>query len=238
MPIEPPQGWGADPITEYLEKARNNSFATFNNLKSEYGKLSDIDAVFRKIIDNLNNTKHYVPAFFLFQAHSSYRVAVSLGMAGQVSEAYAAMRLSLENALYGFHIFKNPALADVWISRQENDESRKKVRDEFKFRKLIDSLKTDGQNLGDIADTLYNRTIAYGAHPNERALTQRFVNNDKKHNEFKLNYLIGDNVFLSFCLKSIAQVGVCILDIFRIIFKERFDLLDLTSELERLKTGL
>lgn len=53
---EPPPKWATDDITKYLDTARDNCFATFHNLKPEYGKLSEIDGVFRKLIENLLNT--------------------------------------------------------------------------------------------------------------------------------------------------------------------------------------
>ncbi len=44
--------------------------------------------------------------------------------------------------------------------------------------------------------------------------------------------LICGNIFQDFCLITIAQVGICSLDTFKYVFKTRFDLLGLTSELE------
>src|SRR5712671_3600438 len=103
---DPPPDWGADELTNYFNFARGNSFANFEHLKSDYKKFSEIDAIFEMVVKNLNHTGF--SALFVFQAHSAYRGALYLLLGGQVAEAYPCLRLSLENALYGFYIFKNP----------------------------------------------------------------------------------------------------------------------------------
>ncbi len=47
-----PPGWGKDPMSEFIENARQNTFATFVNSKSDYKRLLDIDGAYRAIIDN------------------------------------------------------------------------------------------------------------------------------------------------------------------------------------------
>lgn len=236
---EPPPKWAADEITRYLDTARNNSFATFDNLRSEYQKLSEIDGVYRKLNENLQKTKDWFAALFLLRAHSSYLTAVSLGMSGQVPESYAILRLSLENALYGFYLSKNDALKETWLRRHDSQASKKKVRDDFKFGLLLGTIKTEDNAQANVVNTLYERTIDYGAHPNERALMQTLhITEDDDSIEFKSNYLTDDDPSLRLCLKTTAQIGVCVLDIFRLIYKERFDLLGLTEILKRLKQGL
>ena len=56
--------------------------------------------------------------------------------------------------------------------------------------------------------------------------------------EFKVVYLAGDNVQLRASLKTTAQVGVCVLGMFKQVYKERFDLVGLSDELDGLRQGL
>ena len=236
---EPPSGWGGDEITKFLDRARINSYATFANLKPEYGKLSGIDATLRKLMDNLLNTKDWFAAFFLLRAHSSFLAAVRLGVSGQISETYAMLRLSLEQTLYGFYLSQNPASHETWLRRHDSDDHKEKVRNEFKIRSLLNTLKTSDETQAKIAETLYNQTIDYGAHPNERALMQTLqVDKSADRVEFKVIYLTEDGLPLRLCLKTTAQIGVCVLDVFRLVFKERFSLLGLTPVLEQLRKGL
>ena len=85
-------------------------------------------------------------------------------------------------------------------------------------------------NQGEVVESLYERIIDYGAHPNERALMQTLQINEKaEHVEFKVIYLEGNSDQLKLALRSTAQVGVCALSLFRSVYRERFDLLGVTG---------
>jgi len=86
---------------------------------------------------------------------------------------------------------------------------------------------------------LYEHCIDYGAHPNERALTQglkKEIGPDVV--KFQIVYLSDDALVLRVCLKTAAQVGASVLGIFRLVFGERFDLTGLSDELTRARRGL
>jgi hypothetical protein len=103
----------------------------------------------------------------------------------------------------------------------------------------LDSLKATNLAEGNIAETLYDRTIDYGAHPNERALMQNLrMGKDASGVQFQVTYLTDDTPAYRLLLKTVAQVAVCSLGIFRLIFRERFDITGLTDMIEKLKQGL
>ncbi|HUJ19313.1 MAG TPA: hypothetical protein VL197_15115 [Nitrospirota bacterium] len=236
---EPPPGWGSDNLTKYLDDARHNAYASFHNLRDEYRRLSDIDTAFRKAIDSLLNTADWFAAFFLLRSHSSFLAGLSLSMSGQVPEGYACLRLALENSLYGFYLSKNPSSQITWLNRHESAEAKKKVRDEFKIRALLASLKTSNPAEGTVVEALYDRTIDYGAHPNERALMQNLrMEKSADGVQFQVAYLTDDTMAFRLLVKTVAQVGVCSLEIFRLIYRERFDITGLTDMLQKLKHGL
>ena len=240
MPLpNPPNGWGADELTKFIDTARHNVYATFDNLKEEYAKLSAVDAALRKLMENLTNTKDWFAAFFVVRAHSAFLAGVHLAMAGQIPEAYACLRLTIEHMLYGFYLAKTPASRETWLRRHDDDDAKKKVRDEFKYRTLVDTLKAADATGGAVAELLYDRTIDYGAHPNERALMQTLkMEKGEDKDEFQIVYLSGDSLALRLVLKTAAQVGACTLGAFRLIYKERFDLLGLTDALHQLRQAL
>lgn len=93
--------------------------------------------------------------------------------------------------------------------------------------------------IGKVARELYDRTIDYGAHPNAWALLTN-LRQKKEGNKikFELNYLTGNSPALGFCLKTSAEVGVCSLMIFKLVFKERFDILGISEELQKLSRKL
>jgi hypothetical protein len=236
---DPPPGWETDEISKFLDVARSNSYATFHNLRSEYQKLVDIDIAFRKAVDSLINTKDWFAAFFLLRAHSSFLGAVRLSISGQVSEGYACLRLTIENALYGLYISQNPGSRETWLRRHDSDAAKKRVREEFKIRSLFDALRSIDTYEAKVVETLYERTIDYGAHPNERALMQSMeINEGADRVDLKVIYLTGDTLSLRLALRTCAQVGVCCLGVFRLIYRQRFDLVGLSDTLTAIKKGL
>ena len=55
---------------------------------------------------------------------------------------------------------------------------------------------------------------------------------------FQSAYMIGNEDALHLCLKSCAQIGICALSIFRLVFRERFDILGISQNLDSMKKGL
>lgn len=234
-----PPNWADDVLSKFIQDTIDNTYATFHNIKPLYNRLKDIHTVFCKIVDNINNTPDWFPIFFLVRSHSAFLGAVRLALSGQVPEAYMVLRGCLENAFYGFYVLRKPESKETWLRRHDDEKSKKKVRKEFKISNLLDLLENEDDRLRDIASNLYERTIDYGGHPNERALlsvTTKIV--DEHKTTFQSAYLIGNEPALELCLKSCSQIGVCSLSIFQMIYKERFDILGLSNALKVLKTGL
>ncbi len=237
---EPPPDWGRDTLTNFIDEARANTYATFHNLKAEYNRLSQIEAALRLATDNLSHTKDWFAAFFLMRAHACFLGAARLVLSGQATETYACLRAVLENALYGFYLSRNPASCETWLRRNESDAAKRAVRDEFTIRRLLEALKAADAQEGNVAEALYNETIDYGAHPNERALIQAFkMEKGEGRIEFQVGYLAGgDSPASLLALRRAAQVGVSVLSVFSLVYRERFDILGLNDTIRRLRQGL
>ena len=141
----------------------------------------------------------------------------------------------LEQGGYAILINRKPELEEVWWNRHESDAARKKVPGEFSLAKIKDSIASSDPGLSGIFCTLYERTIDFGAHPNEMSVTSGIRIEEK---EINLIYLHGDVLVLDHSLLTVAQVGVCVLLIFQEIFREQFELLGVSSELLKLRKSL
>ncbi len=149
------------------------------------------------------------------------------------------MRGCLESALYGLYINRDPALMAIWLSRHDGEEERKLVRSVFQIGKMWTCLAEVDPNLRPVAEILYNKTIDQGAHPNvsSMSLALTIVRQEAK-TQFTLAYLTEDRAVIEGAMKSVAQVGVVVLDVFRWVLRDRFDLLGVTTRLESLRRGL
>jgi hypothetical protein len=234
--FETPPDWGNDEITKFIDAAQANSHAIFFRLKPVFQKLIDIDSSFRKFLGSLDHTEHWFPSLFGFRSHSNFLAAVRLSISGQVPETYLSLRSSLENALYGYRISKDQSLAETWRQRHNGKQQNTKIREAFKPGLLFRTLAAADADEAKTARLLYDRCIDYGAHPNKRALVQmlKTIRADGMI-RFDTEYLGEDSLPLRLALKSTAQIGVCVLGIFRLIYTERFDLIGLTEVIDQLR---
>lgn len=234
-----PASWSRDLLTDFLQAAEDNSIARFANRPEDFALLTEVDEIFRLIIDNLDNTPEWFEAFFLLRSHSAYLATVRLVTSGQATESYATSRQCLEFALYGFYLFRHKNLQKDWLSRTESAAAREKVRRTFKTNHMFAQLINDDPKHGTAAKALYERTIDYGAHPNEQALstTMKIVLEDKKR-IMQAFYMHGDDNQTRAALKTAAQVGVTSMCVLRNVFKQRYDIIGITEKLDAIKKKL
>lgn len=236
---DPPPRWGTDALTEYLDTAHANRRATFANLSDEYARLSDIDGAFLKAIGALNNTEDWLSGVLMMRAHSAFRCGAQQALSTQLPESYACLRLALEDALYGFHLAGNTELQETWLKRHDNSAAKKAVKSEFQIRNLLDAFAKADAAEAARARELYEHAIDYGAHPNERSVTQSLEMDGVDGGvKIKSPYFAGDTAAFRVCLRSAMRVGVCCLSVFRSVYPERFDLIGLSEQLKGLKRGL
>ena len=240
MPVsEPPPKWGTDDITKFIDTAYANAQVTFVNLEAEYSRISQIDGVLRKLCENLSHMDEWFAAFFVLRSHSTWLAAATLAMSARVAETYIMLRATIENGLYGLHIAKHPDLQVVWLRRHASPNHKSRIRKEFKFGNLVETLSREDANEARVAQTLYDQCIDQGAHPNERALMQNLkIEVGAQVTTFEVKYMNADPIMLGLALMSTARVGVCVLGIFSHVYKTQFDLLGLSAQLPLLRDGL
>lgn len=166
-----PEGWGDDSLTAYLEEYRGNQFATFVGKPREVADLIALDGMFKRLLEGAVNPKPMIPMTFLLRAHSAYRSAAGAVMTGQLYEAQAMLRLCLEHASYGHYIGGDADLWKRWMARNESDKNKEAVRKEFSAGRVKRKLQSIDVNTGTAYETLYERLIDFGAHPNEQGVS-------------------------------------------------------------------
>lgn len=239
MGNEQRRGWGSDRLSQFVDLCQHNTIATFERIRPEYTRLQRVDELFHYLVGSLNNSRDWFPAFFVLRAHSAYLGGARLAVSGQVVEAYMVLRGCLEAGLYGLYLSRNSASTDVWARRHEDEASRRSCRNEFSTGRLMRSLERESPRVYTVANTLYERTIDSGAHPNERALLEnmrRTETNDVVR--FELLYVTADMSAIRAVMRTTAQVGVCALDIFRLIYRERMEITGLRRIVDAVKRDL
>ena len=229
---------GTDALSRFIEDAHHNIFATYANLRPKYDALVSIDQVYCEMIENLNQSPEFVAGFFLIRTHSSFRGAARLCLSGQVAEAYMVLRSCLESALYGLYVAGYIKRQKIWLSRHDDDTSRRLVRNEFTIRNVLDHLQSIDANTHDIAQRFYDRTIDYGGHPNERAVnTQIKTVSSGSRVDFTAEYFLCGGLPHQLSLQSAAQIGICCLDIFYNVFRDRYRIISIDEQLDQIRQG-
>lgn len=234
-----PPRWGEDKLTAFFDLARENSFASYARLRGHWAKLLEIDSAFLLITENLVNPPDHAAPFFLLKAHSAFRAAASLAMAGQSPEAFMVMRGCVENALYGLYVNRNDGAFEIYLNRHDDDASRARAKSTFTIANMWKCLRgIDDKLLGE-SQQIYERTIDFGAHPNVAGLlTALKMSKTEDETRFNVMYITSDHEMIKGTMKSAAIAGVTAIGIFRHVFKERYDLLGLTHKLPSLREGL
>ncbi len=220
-----------------------NGFATYVREPDWYAKIEHVDGIFAKAAANLVDPQHVFAAFLLVRCHSSYRAAARLAISTQVPEAYNLLRSTLEYGAYGVLLEGSQALTDIWLRRNESEQDKKNARQNITWGAARSAVKArdSSSKLGPAVETLYDRCLSYGAHPNEDAVFSNMNMTGLADGglSFKLNYLSSDPLTVRTCLKSTVQVGFAALRIWQLVFPERFALLLLDDELDDIgKSGI
>ena len=218
-----PANWERDDLSKFLQAAHDNRVATFANKTAQYQKLADIDSCFLTIAKNwLNPVSQITPQLFV-RAHAAYRAACEHALAGQLAEVFPMARVSLEYAGYALHLFDLPSLEEVWLRRHDSEIALKAAKEEFKVVHIKNTVEKYDRHNARVFNQLYQRSIDFGGHPNEGALTTslKLIKTENTLDYLQI-CLHGDGIQLEYGLKTTAQVGICVLQIFQNVFKGRF----------------
>ena len=227
MPNVPPPHWGDDYLTSFIQTATNAAWATYvqPDTRPSLLKLTAVDKAFSSGINALNgHTPNFFVGLMLVSAHAAFRGAAEFAPQGRTCESMVLMRSCLEYAMYGVHFHRNPELIEVWAHRGDGEVQKKVVRKNFKTIEMLDGITSINNAIGSRAKHLYELTIDMGAHPNEVGFFGRLSITDAPDPSgklFQVKYLQGGEPAQPHAMKAVGQVGVCTLECFWLVYRER-----------------
>jgi hypothetical protein len=235
-----PVGWRDASLFCFVEDSWNNALATFNAMPEQVGRLELIDSLFAQFSQHrLTNPSNYFAGLLFIRAHTAYRVGAGVALATPI-ESYSVSRSSLEYAGYALLCHKRPELAEVWIRRDEGTESLARVRREFTQARVREAIKSFDAKISERYQYLYDAAISWGAHPNEKALTTSLrIDQDPIKKVTTLQVIMlphGGNIH-KLALRRCGQIGLCVLEIFALIYPERFQLLGIKDKFRDARRG-
>jgi len=207
-----PEVWQSRPLFTFIEDCWNNSIAVAGNKNVVALRLANVDKIFDDFhrVIKLENMSQLVPALLFMRAFSAYRASAMVSLC-LPTDGYALQRSCLENAGYARLIADDSTLSESWLRRDDSEDSRKLIRRTFTQTAIRESISAKDTKLSEIYQALYERSIDFGAHPNEKAVTSSLVKDSLKTKTIQFKLLTGDGIALDHSLRSAAQVGICAL---------------------------
>jgi hypothetical protein len=215
-----PDEWKRGDLFPFIEECWSNSVAVVARNNVVAARFTAIDVIFAEAQQNLKPASHkqVVPALLLLRSFSAFRAAVMVGLS-LPTDGFPLQRSCLEYAGYAKLIFDNPDAGELWLKREEDAA---KVRSTFTNRGVRESIAKDDEPLSKVYQELYERTIDFGAHPNEKGVLGSVVRESVGTGNLQVSLLVGDSLELQHGLKTCAQVAICSLKIFNLIFTVQF----------------
>jgi hypothetical protein len=233
---DPPDGWGSDDLTEFIDQARWNEYCTFDNYRLAYGRIRDADDLYSLLIPVVGNSAHWFSGLFVLSAHATFRAAIRMALSTALPETYPLLRKSLESSLYSLHVARNPELREVWRNRGLDPESRKTCRTRFSQAEVMKTLKAEDQLLANRVANLYEFTIDRGGHPNEQSILTHLKRvRNEQGTAITMDYLAGAVPALDETLRTVSVAMVESLDVFFQVYPEQVVDLGLGARLAALK---
>lgn len=230
-----PQGWGRSELTRFLDLVRNNQLATFEVTPNFAALLEAVDDVFHRAAANLSDTEHILAPSFLLRSHSGYRAACATAMAGQAAETFVLIRSFLEYAGYGLLIARSPGADSLWIKRHASEAAMRAMKKAFTLTNIKNTIAESDEREADVFEALYQRSIDFGAHPNERAVASSMsVREEQDAIVMRQEYLSAGGIVAVHAMKTTAQAGICAVRVFSSAFTDRFKEIGVTARLEQI----
>jgi hypothetical protein len=197
--------FGDDDLTRFLQVVNSNQIANLANFPEPYSLMRRVNDCFSTGGKNLINP-------------------------------FVMMRSCLEYAGYALVMFADPTLEDVFFGRHVDDAGMKVQKQKFQIREIRAVIATFDNKLALIFKEFYDRAIDFGGHPNPFAVCNAVqMASSGSGRTFRTLALSKDEITLRYTMKSTAEVGITALFIFQHIFKAKFEVLGLRSELDSLR---
>ena len=225
-----------DELTQFLERVHSNQKAHIAKFPDAYRLIKRVNDCLSVAGKNLINPNPVMTGSLLLRSQYAYKAAAGMALSGQVVEAFAMMRLCLEYAGYALAIFNEPTLQDVFMGRHVSADGMKAMKGRFKIGEIRTVIAGFDTKLAEIFDDLYQRAIDFGGHPNPHAaMSATQLGQEGNHITLTTLALTTDPKVLMHTMKSVTQVGLAALFVFQHIFKAKFELLGIRTEMDALR---
>jgi len=233
-----PPGWGADPLSEFLQVAHENAYFVFTQHRRVYDLLRLVHETFDVAVGIASHSRPQYLAFFVTRAFSSYLAGIRLALSGQVAESFAPFRVLIETAWYGLHVSVDPESTkrmEAWLCRDDSEEAKWNVVKMFRSGDLKATHRQRDPETARILEELYERCISTGAHPNPAGFLASIIREEHEtaltHKVLLLNAQV---LPLMLAIKTAVEIAVGVLRIFGLMYPKQYVDTGMLAKLEHI----
>ena len=238
-------GWEGDPLSTFLSDAQRNERVSALKMPDVYALLQRVHRVFQQVatITEKEHTASLLPTRFLMaRAHAAWLAAIRQGLSGQTVDAYPLIREVVEASWYALHLAKDPdppRRVEIWLRRNDDESAKARCKTEFSVLKVRATHSALDPATAAVLQTLYDQTIELGGHPNERGILAAMTRTETAQEcTFGVVFLTDNPVLIAVALKTAVEAAVGALKTSRLVFPERFAIIGVDDEIEKILGGL
>ena len=213
-----PPGWGEDELSSILTTFHQNAFHIFVEKPKVFQLMLHIRDVFAWLQKRADNRTNWFAWSFVPRSFSASLAATRLAFGGQLHEAAMCMRGSIENALYAFHISTQDdpdEMAEAYLRRHDNDQSKKRHRKEFSPHPILKALAKVDKETACVVKESYDWAIDHGAHPNTTGHLLGLSLTEVDDRQIVASHLTGGSpLVIGGYIKSVGEAGIGALKVF------------------------
>lgn len=201
-------------LFDYLNVANGSVLDSLELLKEQLGYLNELDQLYVDLVAQAQAIKPVTSAVLTLNAHANLRAAIWQTLGGHLLPVYMTLRGSIESALYANAMVVDPSLADVWINRDNDAESREKCKRSFTVKRIFDALENaHSKEFRSSVYEVYETVIDFGAHPNSGSLLRslQIKELDDGRHLVRFGYMYGaDSAQLRQALVACVEIGLIV----------------------------
>jgi hypothetical protein len=226
-------------LASLLSVTHHNILVSRRQFPVLFEKLERIHETFVKFIAQLSSIDSPLARYFLLRTHSSFIAGATLATSTQIADSFAVCRLVLENAIYAFYISRHPDLSDIWLNRQDSEQTRKRSRETFRTGDMISELENEDPDIGRFFRLLYGDVIDFGAHPNVASILPHTDHIDTPEETVIRHHYFSTNLTnIEYVIRTLARCGALSIDIFLFIWRDDEAIRSLQSIVAYVKADL
>ncbi|WIN08523.1 MULTISPECIES: hypothetical protein [Pseudomonas] len=157
-------------LNEYLKDTSENANEHAATPPQLMYMVDQMDQIFHEELFSFPVDVHPFSAMLLLNSYTMLAGAVREALSGHISCTYPIARTALESACYGFLIGSDNDKASIWGNRHRDKDSLKRCRQMFTVSNAVSALKPVSTEMAEYVQGLYDASIDFGAHPNQRSI--------------------------------------------------------------------